>query len=525
MWGDRFTAFSIGDDQVPDTTNLINTLERLGVSYHFDKEIEKVLDQIHPNSVFEADYDLCAVALHFRIFRQHGYNISCDVFNRFKDSNGKFREALIGDAKGMLSLYEATHVRTRGEAILDEAFAFTKSHLESMATRLTPFFANQVIHALKQPLHRGIPRVEARHYISVYEEDPSKNQLLLKFSKIDFNLLQLLHKLGRTMPSLKFESKLPYARNRAVECYLWALSVYFEPCYSLDRIILTKTLVMFSVTDDTYDAYGTFDELKLFTDAVQRWDMSAIDQLPEYMKIIYKALLDIYEDIKAILLKEGRAAHGVFYSIEAFKELVRCYNVETKWMHEKYVPPFDEYMGNALITGMNFLMAITSFMSMGEVATVEAFEWAKNKPKILVASNTVGRLMDDIMTHEEEKKRGIVATGIECYMREHGVVSKEEVMEEFYKRIENAWKDINEEYYRLPIPMPLIIRCLNLTRILDVVYKEEDGYMHLPSQNKTKVIIRLFFTGPACSIARCNTQRNSSISDARTLVSQAHLPL
>ena len=94
----------------------------------------------------------------------------------------------------MLSLYEATHVRTRHEAILDEAFAFTKSHLESMATHLTPFFANQVTHALKQPLHKGIPRVEARHYISVYEEDPSKNQLLLKFSKIDFNLLQLLHK-------------------------------------------------------------------------------------------------------------------------------------------------------------------------------------------------------------------------------------------------------------------------------------------------------------------------------------------
>ena len=70
---------------------------------------------------------------------------------------------------------------------------------------------------------------------------------------------------------MKFESKLPYARNRAVEFYLWAVSVYFEPCYSLDRIILTKTLVMFSVTDDTYDAYGTLDELKLFTDAVQRY--------------------------------------------------------------------------------------------------------------------------------------------------------------------------------------------------------------------------------------------------------------
>lgn len=119
-----------------------------------------------------------------------------DIFNKFKDSNGKFKETLTGDPMGLLSLYEATHVRTHGEDILDEAFAFTTSQLESMlaTSNLTPFVANQVAHALKQSLHKGIPRVEARYYISVYEDDPLKNELLLKFSKIDFNLLQLLHK-------------------------------------------------------------------------------------------------------------------------------------------------------------------------------------------------------------------------------------------------------------------------------------------------------------------------------------------
>lgn len=117
-----------------------------------------------------------------------------DVFNKLKDGNGKFKETLTGDAIGMLSLYEATYVRTHGESILDEALAFTIAHLESVATSLSPTIAKQVMHALKQPLHKGIPRVEARHYISVYEEDPSKNELLLRFSKIDFNLLQMMHK-------------------------------------------------------------------------------------------------------------------------------------------------------------------------------------------------------------------------------------------------------------------------------------------------------------------------------------------
>jgi hypothetical protein len=34
----------------------------------------------------------------------------------------------------MLSLYEATHLRVHGEAILDEALVFTATHLESIAS-------------------------------------------------------------------------------------------------------------------------------------------------------------------------------------------------------------------------------------------------------------------------------------------------------------------------------------------------------------------------------------------------------
>lgn len=117
-----------------------------------------------------------------------------DVFNKFQDGNGKFKETLAGDAIGLLSLNEAAHARTHGDDILDEALPFAASNLESMSSNLSPFWAKQVMYALKQSVHKGIPRVEHRYYISVYEEDPSKNELLLKFAKVDFNLVQLLHK-------------------------------------------------------------------------------------------------------------------------------------------------------------------------------------------------------------------------------------------------------------------------------------------------------------------------------------------
>lgn len=93
----------------------------------------------------------------------------------------------------MLSLYEATHMMVHGEDILEEALAFTTTHLESIAKQLSHPYSLQVKHCLRQTLHKNLPRLEARSYISLYEQDPSHNENLLTLAKLDFNLLQSLH--------------------------------------------------------------------------------------------------------------------------------------------------------------------------------------------------------------------------------------------------------------------------------------------------------------------------------------------
>jgi hypothetical protein len=55
----------------------------------------------------------------------------------------------------------------------------------------------------------------------------------------------------------------------AESCF-WALAVYFEPQYSTIRKIMMKIIITMTVVDDTYDAYGTIDELELFTKAIER---------------------------------------------------------------------------------------------------------------------------------------------------------------------------------------------------------------------------------------------------------------
>ncbi|GAB4827213.1 hypothetical protein Ancab_034102, partial [Ancistrocladus abbreviatus] len=39
----------------------------------------------------------------------------------------------------------------------------------------------------------GIPRIEIRHFISFYEEEEARDETLLRFAKIDYNMLQILH--------------------------------------------------------------------------------------------------------------------------------------------------------------------------------------------------------------------------------------------------------------------------------------------------------------------------------------------
>ena len=97
------------------------------------------------------------------------------VFEKFKDTNGEFKKTMMNDVKGMLSLYEASFLSVHGEQILDEAHVFTKANLESLAMQSSQRLGDHIRNALFRPFHKGVPRIEARKYISFYEEDESRN--------------------------------------------------------------------------------------------------------------------------------------------------------------------------------------------------------------------------------------------------------------------------------------------------------------------------------------------------------------
>ncbi|CAL5435427.1 unnamed protein product [Camellia sinensis] len=277
-----------------DALEMIDDLQRLGVFYH----LERVLDRIYNMNDVCNNEDLHATALKFRLLRQHGYNVPqvsclCEV------------------TKGLLYLYEASYLSIDGESLLDEARDFTTRNLKENLKKkdIDQNLAMLVRHSLELPLHWRVQRLEARWFIDVYERRQDMNPVLLELAKLDFNMVQAIHQqevkqISRWWRSTCLGKKLSFARDRLMENFLWPLEVNFEPQFGYFRRMNTKVFTLITIIDDVYDVYGSLEELELFTNAVERWDISAMEQLPDYMKICFLALFNSINEMAYDALKE-----------------------------------------------------------------------------------------------------------------------------------------------------------------------------------------------------------------------------
>ncbi|XP_072081407.1 probable terpene synthase 2 isoform X2 [Arachis hypogaea] len=389
--------------------NIIDSIQRLDISYHFEHEIEKAINQIYinftnNNFVIPKEGGIHFYALLFRLLRQKGYQISSDIFNKFKNSEGRFKEIIAQDVKGIWSLYEAAQLRVHEEAILEEANDFTYTELKSITNQLSESLAVQINQSLKQPLHKAVPRIGTRSYMSFYEEDPYHNKSLLTFAKLDFNMLQKLHQnevgdITKWWKNGEFSTKIPYARERVVEAYFWPLAISSDPNYSTARMLITKLTVCISFLDDTYDAYATLQELELFTQAIQRWDISPIKSLPECMKVVFNTILEVWKEIESVTSKDENSSLVLQHIKQEFFNLAQAYLVEAKWCHRGYIPTYDEYKVNGAISS-TLPLQIIAFLGLAGFATKEVFDWVMSDTKIVKAVSLIGRLMDDMASHK-----------------------------------------------------------------------------------------------------------------------------
>ncbi|MFS7899318.1 putative lyase [Helianthus anomalus] len=178
--------------------NLVDDLQRLGISYHFENEISNALKNIYYNYYETPEkwtiMDLNLKSLGFRLLRQHGYLVPQEIFEDIKDDAGNFKGHLHNDIIGLLNLYEASYHSLEDEHILDDARDFTTKYLKESLENITDQHLSSLIsHALDIPLHWMVPRVETRWFIKAYEKRSAMNPTLLELAKLDFNMVQAIH--------------------------------------------------------------------------------------------------------------------------------------------------------------------------------------------------------------------------------------------------------------------------------------------------------------------------------------------
>lgn len=110
------------------------------------------------------------------------------------DDTGNFMTSLSQNIKGMLGLYEASHLLVEGENMMDKAKAFSSRALKDLNKgNIDPYLAEEVAHALEVPSHWRVPWSEAKWYINAYERREHINPTLLELAKLNFNMVQATH--------------------------------------------------------------------------------------------------------------------------------------------------------------------------------------------------------------------------------------------------------------------------------------------------------------------------------------------
>ncbi|XVF61830.1 hypothetical protein PTKIN_Ptkin08bG0162400 [Pterospermum kingtungense] len=370
---------------------IVDTLQSLGLSYHFHPELKNILESIWADQTKE-------------------------VFSSFMDQLGNFKAGLCEDCKGLLSLYEASYLPLEGEVILDKARDFAAEQLQEhlKQKKLDEYHSMLVDHALELPLHWRVLRLEARWFVDVYERKEDGNPILLELAKLDFNIVQAVHQNDLRYASewwrnIGLGEKLTFARDRLMENFLWTVGVAPDPQFGNGRRILAKVNSLITTIDDVYDVYGTLDELELFTEAVERWDVNAMELLPEYMKICFLALYNCINEIAFDTLKE-QGIDTIPFLKRMWEELCKAYLVEAKWYYSGYIPTFKEYINNAWIS-----------IAAPEISLKRLEEHSN----IIYCTSMILRLADDLGTSSDELKRGDVPKSIQCYMNETGCSEEE----------------------------------------------------------------------------------------------------
>ncbi|KAL5198750.1 hypothetical protein ABZP36_002262 [Zizania latifolia] len=487
---------------------VIDQLQSLGVAYHFDEEIKSILISISHHDLKD---DLCSTALLFRMLRGHGVPASADMLSAFRSRHEQ------NDVDALISLYEASYLAFPGETMLDEARAFAVETLKEM-TRVPssvsePRQRERIDGILSGclPLHWRAPRLQALWSLKQQHCEDDNEDGILQLAADDFNLVQSVHRrelerITRWWKDTGLGEKLPFARDRLVECFFCAACIAPEPRLEASREVLAKVSSLIIHLDDIYDVYGTLHELTAFTNAIGRWDttnvvVTAEDDLPEYMKAMYSAIVATSVSAADNVTRDQQDYNVLPLFKRAWHELCKAFLVEATWQQRGYTPGLDEYLDNGWITSTGPLLLLHAFPMHHHHCSCSWRDKTKNDrgfayPRMVELSSRIFQLCNDCSTHKAESERGDAPSAIACYMMERQA-SEEEAHDGVRDAIGETWKELNREAASVALAggsPAAAMSSLNLARIIHCIYHDREDAITSPTQHRKQLIMDMLFT-------------------------------
>ncbi|CAN0875702.1 (3S,6E)-nerolidol synthase 1, chloroplastic [Linum grandiflorum] len=444
---------ALKEDKSIDILLMIDALQRLGLDYHFRQDISTVLKHHYSRMATtnsrvvngSKGHDLFYTSLLFRLLRQQGYHSSSDVFEKFRNK----KEEKFGECKnmrGLMELYEASLWGTTGESIMNEAGEFSANMmmLEECSTENTNY-------TLRHPSHRSLPRFHVKNYLNILEGTTNcyNHTLLTDLMKLDFNINQSIHReevilVSKWWIELGLAQDLQFARNEPVKWYMWPLATLTDPKLSEERVELTKPISFVYLIDDIFDVYGSLDELILFTQTVNRWDITETEQLPEYMRKCFMALHEVTNQFACKVYRR----HGydpINYLQQAWAKLFKAFLVEAEWLKSGMLPNSEEYLQNGIVSSGVQLVLVHLFFLLGDGLTQKNVDLVNgDNPPVISSIAKILRLCDDLSATNEEHY-GDDGSYVDCYMKEHHGSSLLRAREHVMEMIEETWKQFNKE--------------------------------------------------------------------------------
>nr|WOZ50755.1 terpene synthase [Boswellia serrata] len=479
----KYMLSKVGEDRFEGLA-IVDAVQRLGIDYLFQDEIEEILRRqyvISKTHGFQL-YDLQETALRFRLLRQGGYYVPADMFSSFTNKEGKIKQEVGEDINGLIGLYEASQLSLVGEDVLDEARDFSAELLNEWVKHLDGHQARTVRNTLSYPYHKSLSRFVAKNFfVNNFHGENRWIHVLQELAKMDFDLVQSLHKkeilqITEWWKDVGLSEKLECARDQPLKWYIWSMACLTDASLSWQRVELTKPISLIYIIDDIFDVYGTLDELTLFTEAISRWDLAATDQLPEYMRTCFMALDDITNEI-GCRVYEKHGYNPVQSLRKAWASLCNAFIVEARWFSFGQSPMAEEYLKNGIVSSGVHVVLVHIFFLLGQGITRENVEHIDNNPAIISSTATILRLWDDLGSAKDENQLdGEDGSYIHYYMKEHQESSAEAAEKHAMDKISDAWKSLNKACLSSnALSADFNQASLNLARMVPLMYTYDDN--------------------------------------------------